>query len=112
MEEPQKQSSVALGFQGVLISICSSETRGIERQQDKKENSLQQITFPDIFFSMSYLWNNPVSDSILRTFVYKVKGQSGLRAEIWGSSHQVSSYFRICNKTNEVSLTSLQRDLD
>lgn len=37
MEEAWKQSSVALGFQGVLISICSSETRGIKRRREDKK---------------------------------------------------------------------------
>lgn len=40
MEQAWKQSSVALGFQGVLISICSSETRGIKRLLEDPEKSI------------------------------------------------------------------------
>lgn len=57
MEQAWKQSSVALGFQGVLISICSSETRGIKRLlEDPKKGLCRRKSHFQIsgFVSLSY----------------------------------------------------------
>lgn len=62
MEEAWKQSSVALGFRGVLISICSSETRGIRKPLCRRRSHLQISDFIYVSFlfiyhiDVFYLW--------------------------------------------------------
>lgn len=105
MEQAWKQSSVALGFQGVLISICSSETRGIKRllEDQKKKHLCRRKSHFLIsgFISLSYSSNTLTSvifqtiQQVIPCYISWLDGQWKVSQACEPlSSHQIPSSYR------------------